>query len=314
MASVSRYSPAVASSCTMWPSAVLARWNVHGMNAVNPPVSSCRLRTSSRWFMRCSMVSPQPKLIGAVVRMPSWGAGRAAEGVGDVARASNITPPPAAGNGIKSRSHQPPDGLAQAQPADLRDIGDFGCGETVQVNGEALLDAAEEVLVPLDFEIGVQATLHQHTGPAQVERLLDFFENRLLGQHVPFRVAHGAVERAEAAVFGAEVGVVDIAIDDVRGDALGMPLAADGIGLHADADQVVRTEQIEHFLASDHAVIPRYQTFPREKPAMGRTIYRTPNIAWYFSGSRARRISRLTKMWRVCPVASVRSPSASRIS
>ena len=172
---------------------------------------------------------------------------------------------PAARNGIEPRSHQPPDGLAQVEAADLRDIGDFRSGEAVQVDGKTLLDAAEKVLVPLDLEVGVQAALHQHAGPAQVERLLDFFEDLLLGQHVPFRVPHGAVERAEAAIFGAEVGVVDIAVDDVRDDALGMPLAADGIGLHADADEVVGTEQIERFLASDHsgtqAVIPRYQRF-----------------------------------------------------
>ena len=134
---------------------------------------------------------------------------------------------------------------------------------------EALLDAAEEVLVPLDLEVGVQAALHQHAGAAQVERLLDLLEDRLLGQNVPFGVAHGPVERAEAAILGAEVGVVDVAVDDVGDDALGMPLAADGIGLHADTDEVVGTEQIERFCASDHsgtqAVIPRYQRFSPQR-------------------------------------------------
>ena len=35
-----RYSTAVASSFTKRPSDVFSRWNVHGMKAVNPPVSS----------------------------------------------------------------------------------------------------------------------------------------------------------------------------------------------------------------------------------------------------------------------------------
>src|ERR1017187_5793663 len=68
MARVCRYSTAVASSLTKRPSEVFSRWNVQGMKAVNPPVSSCRLRTSSRWFIRCSRVSPQPNIMVAVVR------------------------------------------------------------------------------------------------------------------------------------------------------------------------------------------------------------------------------------------------------
>ena len=167
----------------------------------------------------------------------------------------------AAGDGIQARIAQPRDGVAQAQAADLRDVGHLRRGEAVQMDGEALLDAAEEVFVPFDLEIGVQAALHEHAGAAQVEGLLDLVEDGLLRQHVAFGVAHGAVEGAEAAILGAEVGVVDVAVDDVGDDALGMPLAAHGVGLHADADEVVGMEQVEGFCASDHsgtqAVIPR---------------------------------------------------------
>ena len=78
-----------------------------------------------------------------------------------------------------------------------------------------LLDRAEQVLVPLDLQIGMQAALHQHAGAAQVERLLNLVEDRFLRQDVAFGVPHRAVERAEAAILGAEVGVVDVAVDDV---------------------------------------------------------------------------------------------------
>ena len=43
MARFFRYSTAVASSHLRPPSAVFCGWNVHGMNAVKPPVSSCKL-------------------------------------------------------------------------------------------------------------------------------------------------------------------------------------------------------------------------------------------------------------------------------
>jgi hypothetical protein len=158
----------------------------------------------------------------------------------------------AAGNGIETGIHEALDGVAKTQAADVGDVGDFRRGQAVQVNAEALLDAAEEIFVPLDFEIRVEAALHQDAGAAQVEGLLNFVVDHFLGQHVAFGMAHGPVEGAEAAILRAEVGVVDIAIDDVGDHVFGVPLAADRIGLHTDADQVVGTKQVERFLASDH--------------------------------------------------------------
>ena len=64
---------------------------------------------------------------------------------------------------------QPLDGVAQAEAADFGDVGDLRRREAVQVNAEALLDAAEQVLVPLDLQIGMQAALHQHAGAAQID-------------------------------------------------------------------------------------------------------------------------------------------------
>ena len=66
------------------------------------------------------------------------------------------------------------------------------------------------------------------------------------GRVLPFE---RPVEGAEGAVLGAEVGVVDVAIDDVGDDALGVQPAADGVGFHAQADQVVGVEVVEGLLA-----------------------------------------------------------------
>ena len=46
-------------------------------------------------------------------------------------------------------------------------------------------------------------------------------------------------------MLGAEIGVIDVAVDDVGDHAFGMQLAAHRIGFHADADQVVGTEHLQ---------------------------------------------------------------------
>src|ERR1700722_16668174 len=117
---------------------------------------------------------------------------------------------------------------------------------------EALLDGPQQIFVPLDFQLGVQTALHQDACAAQVDRLLDFVEDHFLGMNVPFGVPHGPVERAEAAVFSAEIGVINVAIDDIADDAMRMKLAAHGIGRRADADQVVALKQIGSFQSRHH--------------------------------------------------------------
>ncbi len=85
----------------------------------------------------------------------------------------------------------------------------------------------------------MQAALHQDAGAAQIDGLLNLVEDHVLGMHVAFLVAHGPVEGAEAAILGAEIGVVDVAVDDVADHAVRVQLAADRVGRHADADQIV---------------------------------------------------------------------------
>jgi hypothetical protein len=110
----------------------------------------------------------------------------------------------------------------------------------VQVNlREALFDAAEHFFVPVDFEVGMQASLHQHAGAAEFDGLADFFVDGVEIENVAFfggGAFERAVEGAEGAVLGAEVGVINVAVDDVGDYALGVLGAADSVGFHADAD------------------------------------------------------------------------------
>ena len=87
----------------------------------------------------------------------------------------------------------------------------------------------------------MNAALHQHAGAAHLQGLGDLLVDFFEFEDVAFfglGSLEGAVEGAEVAIFGAEVGVVDVAIDDVGDDAFGVEAAADGIGLEAQADEV----------------------------------------------------------------------------
>ena len=100
----------------------------------------------------------------------------------------------------------------------------------------------------VDFEVGMQTSLHEHARAAEFNGLANFFVDSVEIKNVtlfgggPFQ---RAIESAERAIFGAEIRVVNVAIDDVGDYALGMFGAPDGVGLHADADEVVGVEEVE---------------------------------------------------------------------
>ena len=115
---------------------------------------------------------------------------------------------------------------------------------------KALLHPAEHRLVPLDLQVGMQAALQQHAGAAQLDRLAHLVVNGVEVEDVSLRrqlALQRPIERAEGAVLGAEVGVVDVAVDDVGDHAFGMQAAAHRVGLHADADQVIGAKQLQRF-------------------------------------------------------------------
>ena len=92
-----------------------------------------------------------------------------------------------------------------------------GGDEGVQVDRVARLDRAEQILVPVDVEVGVVAALHQERRAAERQRLLDLLEDHRPRQDVALAaIARAAVEGAEVAVGDADVGVVDVAVDDER--------------------------------------------------------------------------------------------------
>ena len=155
----------------------------------------------------------------------------------------------AAGNRVEPGIAQAGDGVAHAQAGNFGDAQNFRRRKAVQVQlREALLDRAQQIFVIVDAQIGIQAALHENAGAAERDGLLDLLQDGVEREDVAVLRAHGPVEGAEGAILGAEIGVVDVAIDLVGGHARIVFLLAQLIRGHADADQVVGPEEIERFL------------------------------------------------------------------
>src|SRR5690349_8494772 len=116
----------------------------------------------------------------------------------------------------------------------------------------------------------MQTTLHENPGTAQIHRLLNLVENRLDWQDVAFFVPHRAVKRAETAILGAKIRVIDVAVDDIADHTVGMKLATHGIGFFADRKQIVASKQIDRLATRDHrsdpSLRPARETLPAPSP------------------------------------------------
>ena len=77
--------------------------------------------------------------------------------------------------------------------------------------------------------VGVVPALQQDLPAADRNRLLDLPEDLLERQHVAVARSHGPVERAEVAARHADVRVVDVAVDDVGDDAVGVLARTDAV-------------------------------------------------------------------------------------
>src|SRR6187551_1702500 len=94
----------------------------------------------------------------------------------------------------------------------------------------ARLHTAEQILVPLEREIRIVTSLQQQLSATKFDRLVDLPVDLLEAEDVTFRRTYWTIERAEVAAGDADVRVVDVAIDDVGDEAVGMPPRADAVG------------------------------------------------------------------------------------
>src|SRR5437667_1146397 len=107
------------------------------------------------------------------------------------------------------------------------------------------LDVAQQVQVPLERDVGVVSALHQNLDAPDRLQLVDLAADLFERQEVPVRMLGTAVERAELAVGDADVRVVDVPVDDVRDDVLGMELPADVVRQTSQLEQRGALVQLE---------------------------------------------------------------------
>src|ERR1019366_9278228 len=92
-----------------------------------------------------------------------------------------------AGDRVESGIAQPLDGVFDRQSADFGDADDLRSGKAMHVHlREALLQSAEDGLVPLDLQVGMQTALQQNAGASQLHRLAHLFVDGLEVQNIPF--------------------------------------------------------------------------------------------------------------------------------
>ena len=85
----------------------------------------------------------------------------------------------------------------------------------MDVNRVIPLDVAHQLEVPLERNVRIVAALEQNLDAANGLTLVDLGADLLEAQDVAFVVLGPAIECAELAVGDADIGVIDIPIDDV---------------------------------------------------------------------------------------------------
>src|SRR5262249_41979417 len=120
----------------------------------------------------------------------------------------------AAGEAAHAGFLEPAQHLAEWQLVDLVEVPQLRRTESVEVHsGKVLLQIAEQLFVPFELEARMQAALHQDLVAAQVHGFLNLLVEYLARQHVGVGVGALAIEGAEVTDGGANVRVVDVAVD-----------------------------------------------------------------------------------------------------
>src|SRR5208282_2022332 len=96
---------------------------------------------------------------------------------------------------------------------------EFTRAEAVNVDlREPAFDVREQIEIPLLRQLRVMPALHQNLRAAQRDGFLDFPVHLVEGDDVGVVVLFHTIKRAELAIDIADVGVIDIAVNDVSDD------------------------------------------------------------------------------------------------
>src|SRR5205085_12272653 len=102
------------------------------------------------------------------------------------------------------------------------------------------MKGAQQVFIPLDFEIRVQATLHQDTCAAERNRLVYLLIDFVERANVSLWMIGATIESAEGADYVADVRVVYVAVNDVCDDRIRVKAFANLVGSKTYANKIIR--------------------------------------------------------------------------
>ena len=98
---------------------------------------------------------------------------------------------------------------------------------------ELLPDVCEHAEVEIDAELRVMPSLQEDLHAPVVAQFLEFLVELPKGEDVAVLVAFSPVKRAKLAVDVADVGVVDVSVDDVGDDLVATPAVGRAFGQFA---------------------------------------------------------------------------------
>ena len=172
-------------------------------------------------------VNPQPLVCRGLGPRPDLTAGVILENFCSAAR-----------DGVETGGDETLEDLANRHLFELRQIPDLGHRKSVEVDlGKGLFEIGKQRLVVRNPELRMDPPLEENAGAATGDGLRDLGRDLIEGQNVGFGVLDGSVERTETAAVDAHVRVVDVAIDDVGGDVIGILATAHRVRRLAELEQ-----------------------------------------------------------------------------
>src|SRR5437588_7769658 len=101
----------------------------------------------------------------------------------------------------------------------------------------------------------MNTALHQYAGTTERNGFFDLFMDDVIRENIRFPIPLHAIERAEGAEFFANVGVIDIAIDDVTDDIIRMQALTNPVGTGSQIEEICFFKKAYGFLRSNPPAI-----------------------------------------------------------
>ncbi len=123
----------------------------------------------------------------------------------------------AAGKRIQTRRFQTPHNRFVIEFWNQRNVMNFRRRKTMQLKFWIFfVQCREQIFIPFDIKIGMKSALHQNTRAAECDCFINSFANFFNRMNVSIRFSRTAIKRAKCADDVANIGVIDVAVNNIR--------------------------------------------------------------------------------------------------